>query len=321
MEIDLLDRRIISALNSDPLAPFSLVAKRVGSSKEVVNYRVSRLLKEEVIGGFITIFDFGYVPYALAIQLKGVSSKKEDEIFKFLLESPDTHWITQTMGNYDLVWVAMAKTPQEFDCIFNKMMNQIQEYVFDYKFAISIESTQYGHRYLGIETEDRPEKFLGNNPESFDEKDRQIAKCIWRNARMKLTEISQKTGLPTDTIHYRIKRMEEKGIIKRYRLIIDSTKLEYNAYEIFVKTNRAEENGKAVAEKFVEFARKEKNVEFLSKNIGNWDFEITAHFKSAKELKKFTSRLKQEFRADIKSLEVLTLFETNHPGFTPKEFE
>ncbi|MCK5474816.1 MAG: winged helix-turn-helix transcriptional regulator, partial [Candidatus Aenigmarchaeota archaeon] len=51
------DRKILKELFDDGRRPFSTVAKKAGVSKEVVNYRVKRLIDQEIIIGFNTVID------------------------------------------------------------------------------------------------------------------------------------------------------------------------------------------------------------------------------------------------------------------------
>ena len=56
----------------------------------------------------------------------------------------------------------------------------------------------------------------------------EILNILRENADISMKEISKRTGIPITTIHNRIKKMKEEGIIKCYRAIIDPKKLGYN---------------------------------------------------------------------------------------------
>jgi DNA-binding Lrp family transcriptional regulator len=48
---------------------------------------------------------------------------------------------------------------------------------------------------------------------------------LQRDAKATTGSIAKRTGIPTTTVHNRIKRMEREGIIKRYVPVLDHTKL------------------------------------------------------------------------------------------------
>ena len=59
----------------------------------------------------------------------------------------------------------------------------------------------------------------------INEKDKKILDLLSRNCKSTTKEMSEKLGLPITTVHNRIKKMEENGIIKNYMAVIDHKKL------------------------------------------------------------------------------------------------
>jgi Lrp/AsnC family leucine-responsive transcriptional regulator len=65
--------------------------------------------------------------------------------------------------------------------------------------------------------------------QSLDKRDIKILKLLQKNCRMTAKEIAKKIGSPITTVYAKIKRMEELGVIKQYRAILDSKKLDKGA--------------------------------------------------------------------------------------------
>ena len=63
---------------------------------------------------------------------------------------------------------------------------------------------------------------------SLDAKDMAILKLLQENARVTVKEISEKIHLSTTPVHERIKRMEERGVIKQYVTLVDQNKVDLN---------------------------------------------------------------------------------------------
>ena len=61
-----------------------------------------------------------------------------------------------------------------------------------------------------------------------DQLDRQILSILMRNAKRPYTEIAQQLYVSGGTIHVRMKKMEEAGIVRSYNLDIDPEKLGYD---------------------------------------------------------------------------------------------
>ncbi|MFX0139413.1 MAG: winged helix-turn-helix transcriptional regulator [Candidatus Hodarchaeota archaeon] len=70
--------------------------------------------------------------------------------------------------------------------------------------------------------------------EKIDIKDRKILYQLDLNCRQSNTQIGKKVGLKKDVVAYRIKRMQDEGIIKTFWTAINTFKLGYNVYRIYV---------------------------------------------------------------------------------------
>jgi Lrp/AsnC family leucine-responsive transcriptional regulator len=61
--------------------------------------------------------------------------------------------------------------------------------------------------------------------EQLDKKDVEILKLLQKNCKMTAKEIARKIGSPITTVYAKIKRMEELDVIKHYKAILNSKKL------------------------------------------------------------------------------------------------
>ena len=68
----------------------------------------------------------------------------------------------------------------------------------------------------------------------LDLKDRKILYELDLNCRQSNTQIGKKVGLPRKVVEYRIKRMEEEGIITCYWTAIDTFKLGYQVIRVYI---------------------------------------------------------------------------------------
>jgi len=71
--------------------------------------------------------------------------------------------------------------------------------------------------------------------EKIDLKDRKILYQLDLNSRQPLSQIGKKVGLSKSVVAYRIKRLEEKGIIKNFYTIINTAKLGYSMFRFYFK--------------------------------------------------------------------------------------
>ena len=71
--------------------------------------------------------------------------------------------------------------------------------------------------------------------EELDVKDKKILMQLTKNSRQSLTQIAKHVGLTKDFIFYRIKRLENTGIIKKYLTQIDTLKIGFIGCRFYYK--------------------------------------------------------------------------------------
>ncbi len=55
----------------------------------------------------------------------------------------------------------------------------------------------------------------------MEELDRHIVGLLMQDGRMSFTDLGKATGLSTSAVHQRVRRLEERGVIRGYRAVID----------------------------------------------------------------------------------------------------
>lgn len=314
--LDALDKKIIKALHKDVRASFAEIARQVKSSKEVVYHRVNRLQKEGIIQGYVAIFGRGYSSYKILVQLQSATPVVEEKLITYLVNHPDTNWVTSCSGSWDLVFAIKARSPREFAEIFREISATLGNHLQNYAMVISLGSEIYGPTFVSAYVQEG-ELVKQSESEKIDEKDKAIARVVAPQARIPLSEISRITHIPLDTVAYRLRRMEREKIVRRYRLIIDSSKLGFTRYEVFIHCIPLTD--KTIGT-FREFTKQNAGVEFFSVCVGHCNIEMTVHYKTADEFRTFVLSLKDKFSDSIKRIETITLFKTKKYSNLPREF-
>jgi len=62
----------------------------------------------------------------------------------------------------------------------------------------------------------------------MDHIDKTILRLLQEDSKISAKEISKETGSPINTIYSRIKKLEDSGIIKGYKAILDDTKMGFS---------------------------------------------------------------------------------------------
>lgn len=123
----------------------------------------------------------------------------------------------------------------------------------------------------------------------IDEKDLRILDELKKNAKLTTHQIAKKTFIPITTIHNRIRKLEEKGIIKGYTLVLDHKQLGKNilAY-VLVTVNYMLPSGKKInQEGIAKNIKKMQGVEEVDIMTGETDILVKVRLKDIDELNNF----------------------------------
>ena len=113
MDIDKLDSKILAVLDEDARLPEAAIGKTVGTSKQVVRYRLNRFKEREIIDNYYTMLDvgkLGFDSYYIFVQLTGLNLNEENEIYKKILKLPHIAWLITGVGRWDAVLLFCSKT-------------------------------------------------------------------------------------------------------------------------------------------------------------------------------------------------------------------
>jgi len=124
----------------------------------------------------------------------------------------------------------------------------------------------------------------GDKEIKLDAKDRKILSELDMNARESMSQIAKKVRLSKETVNYRIKQMEEKGIISGYYTAIDLSKLSYIFYRVWLRfQNTTEEKEREI----MNFCKKHPSIGWVYTVDGAYDIVFAVYAKSIHEIENF----------------------------------
>lgn len=123
-------------------------------------------------------------------------------------------------------------------------------------------------------------------------KSRKILYELDVNARQSYSQIGKKVGLSKDTVNNRIKKMEEKGIIKDYYTVLNISKLGYLDFRVYIKLYRVTPKKE---EEIVEYLKKHPNVGWVGNVSGRWDINMLVWEKSVFKFREFWDKFMERY--------------------------
>ncbi len=313
--MDKKDEKILIELIKNSRIPINQLAKKVGLSREVTNYRINNLVKQGIIKEFYTEINetlLGFERFGCAVQLKGISEKEEKEFMNKIAKSEYVTYFGPIIGKWNFAFDIILKSKEELEKVLSELF-------FEYKDKIK----QHIINSMLIERGFFPAKIFGSN---FEEKvhkikqielskmDFKILKILRNNSRAEYTELSKKLNLTGNAIRYRIKNMEDLGVIDSYTIAIDYTKLGIEFYNLQIKFSDYDFS------KLRKFLKENEKVKYFYKHIGNpnWDLDIGLLIKNSKELREFLIKIKDKFGEYIEINDIFLIPEAIKENILPE---
>ena len=126
----------------------------------------------------------------------------------------------------------------------------------------------------------------------IDLKDKKILFELDFNCRQSNTQIGKKVGLSRKVVEYRIKKMEEDGMITGYWSIIDSFRLGYNVYRYYIIFQNANRD---IKKEIIHFLIKYKNIWTVYSAIGSYDLGIVIWVNDVHEFYNFWQKFNDTY--------------------------
>jgi len=124
-----------------------------------------------------------------------------------------------------------------------------------------------------------------------------------RNSRIPITKLSKKLNLSKDRINYRIKNLQEKGIIKKFITQIDPSKFGYSIFKVFITFQNTKKEDK---EKIINWLKGNKNIYWVAECQGNWEMNFAVFAKNIKEFDEIFTEFISKFGKFVLRQEINT---------------
>ncbi len=318
--IDTKDRKILLELDKDARKSDSEIAKKTNLSKQVVNYRIQKLLQNKIISNFYTIVNVGALglnSYYIFLQLEKINKLKEKKLLNKLTSLPYVGWLVSGTGRWDSVLLVYADTIKKFDEKLNEIISLCGEYLHDYNFTTLIGAEHISYKFLAetreIYSVKQTEKI---KLPSLNEKDKKILEIMSQNARLPITEISKRIDLPVHTTNYRLKNLVKQKIIEGFKPKINVNKLGYQWHLLLIQFQNASKERK---KEFINFCKQHDNIYYVTNTVGLYNLMVDVHVKSVEEFKEVLLELKDKFSDVIKMYESLVIFDEYKINYVAKE--
>jgi DNA-binding Lrp family transcriptional regulator len=243
VDIDLKDRKILYELDLNCRQSNAQIGKKVGLSKQVVDYRIKKMEKEGVIKNYYTVIDaykLGYMFYRYYINLQTVNKKKKMEIIHHFTNYKKISTIGTAYGVHDIFAVFWVDDVAEFYNFWNKTLAMYGNFFAEKMFSLYIRGMGYPLSFLihGEADTIKPVKvdsFGVTSRIKIDEVDYKLLNELSLKARNPVVDLSKVLNCSSQNVIYRMNKLQNAGLIQSFRVFINFSLLGFKEFKVNIE--------------------------------------------------------------------------------------
>ena len=292
--------RLLYEMDSNCRKPFSAIGKKIRMSQQLISYKVKSMAKEGIIKGNYPLIDysrFGYLDFMVFFRANYVSEKNFAELIERMKKHDSITQLIECDGKYDILATFAAKNPSAFNKTLRKLIVEDPELKNCMILPMVVEH-HFLRNYLVRKIGDEDVVVGGDREEiQIDNTNMKIIKPLV-GGRKGVMEIAEASKITPKTIISRLKWMEEKGIIKQYRLLLNLRP------EGILSKN---------------FCKSNPNIIEFIKTFGEWDIILNVETTSMAEFRKLFLEIREKFEDIIEEFDNFRIFMVHKKQFLPTE--
>ncbi|MFH1393541.1 MAG: winged helix-turn-helix transcriptional regulator [Candidatus Micrarchaeota archaeon] len=317
-KIDKKDKILLYELRRNCRQPYSRLAKAAKLSKQMVQYRVSRLVRLGILDGTVLAMDagrLGFQNYAVYFQW-GDDSPKESFV-KDVMNDATTRYAAESSGRVDFIVSFFARNPLEFQQVWDKYVSKYGAAIRSHSIYISTEHRAFERTgLLGEKPSKEREVFLGSagEPVKTDDSDRNIVKALAKTPRASIVSIANTCSLAPDTVKSRLKRLEKSGLIQGYAWLYNPETLGLRMYELLLSL-RGMDSRKW--EELRAYCQSNSKITYFIRSIGAFDADIIFEVGDDSEFYEELHKLRKLFSIHIHDFDVVKILKEHKFSYAP----
>jgi len=319
-KIDLRDRKIMLELDKNSRQSTSDICKKTKIPRNIIDYRIKRLLEKGIITKFVTevaLGKIGYFTYKIYCQISGLSKDVQQKFYLDLIKNKDFIWVAKCEGRWDILLASYSKNIINFNKIKKDFLMKYGKYISDYSITTVDEAYILERAYL-IENTHREfvELYMGGTEVAeLDDNDKKLLEILANNAKMKITDLANNLRLNVRTVINRIHRLEKLGIIQGYTAFFDLKKIDCQFFKVCIYLKDLNEKR---YKEIMQYCKAQKNVVHLIESIGPWELELEIEAHSNKEFQEINNEIRNSFSDIVRKVESVIITDEMKLEFLPK---
>lgn len=299
-----VDYKLLAKLYHNQRESTASISKATHLSRDQVDYRIRKYVKEGIIKEFFTVFDYsrlGYTCFAIVyIKFEKLSAF---EVFSKKLEYKKNciSW-GRMFGSYDLYLNTIFKNEEELSNFLAELLGSHECPISEYLLFKPFFAELYPLKMINNSYRDTFSLVNNQSEVKIDDKEKLMLKIISKDGRAKLVNIASELKISSELTFYKLKRLQKKGIIQGSRIQFDMRKLGFQATDLLLTITKLSQS---LQNKLKEFARTDKNTNSFMMSLSKPNCMIQFFHSTEEELRNSIARFQEQFKDEKVDMQIL----------------
>lgn len=327
-KLDKTDLKILYQLDINARMSDLQIARKLKTSREVVDYRIKKLIRNDVINRFFTHIraeKLGFTIYKMHFATKGLNDDEEKELINYFVKHENVYRVLLCDGIYDLIVSMAAKDVYKLHQMLKECYNKYDVNFLAKDALISIIVYHGRREYLIGKYRKEMQPLIRGGEKgnlALDDKDTEILKILSNNARSPIIQIARHLGMTSSAVIYRMKELERKNIICAYRCSINVEKIGYIRCKLFLSLNFSDTKKE---KELKQYCLEHPNIIFFWYCIGHCDLEVELEIENTAAFHNLLKEIKTRFSNIIRKCDYVIISKEYKfdyfPGSYPANFK
>lgn len=334
--LDLADRRILFELDCNSRQSLSELARRVRLGRDLVSYRLERLQQQGILNRcaiLVNPYKLGMTVYKTYLKVE-TNRARVAELIAALDRHPNTYWLAETSGEWDIVFSILARTPKEFYDFQNQIFSDFSDILINFSVHTLVNYWWFPKKYLlGSRWQEErqkldlsserdgtimngwgfhePEFTFGTTPDEYllDDLESGILELLRKDSRLSYADLAERLNSTPAIVKYRMEKLQERGVIAGYRVDLDLSALGMTLFKVLV--HQRDYDVKKELE-FREFCRDHPNISCYVQQIGSHKVEFEVQAKDYQQFNAIMDEVRERFAKYIRTMDYIVIRRDHH---------
>ena len=318
-QLDKKDKQILALLNIDGRLTQTQIGNKIKMSRELVKYRIEKLVRENYISGFNIIVSnraLGFETYSIIFRLQNVTNEIIKEITLFIKEHPKIKFFDRSSGDWDFNIIVAVRGKYGLTRFIDEINELYGQHFSEYTLYTRVAVLKHDNLEWIAKVDYKPKMFDFYEGEVIlDQKDNRMLRKLAQNGNISFADLSRQAKINPETCAQRFKKLREKNVILKAKALINYEKFDVQQYVLYLKINQFSREKR---KKFTNFLRSEKSIVFAERVLGDYDVKIVIIAENQRKFDEEFTKVRAYLKHDIRKYSFAIVLEIIRRESYPK---